>query len=71
MLVQSKRCRNRGPAFDDEIVEFWIDLPSGRRLDLGYQTACDYDSDAETDRRAAEYRAEIASMVAELNAMKK
>ena len=49
-LVKAQRKSFRGCGFDDEVVEFWIDLPSGRRLDLGFNTPSDYDTDEEVNK---------------------
>lgn len=66
ITIQSKRTTFRSCVFDDDAVEFWIDLQSGRRLNLGFNYPNEFDSDEEVASRTADHITELHSMLAEL-----
>ena len=69
MHVKSRQTTNRDAAFDDNIIEFYIELPSGRTLYLGSIGDTSYTAE-EAEKDAAKRRAEIQSMIDEYLAEK-
>lgn len=53
-------------AYDTEIREVYVKLPSGRKLYFSPMPVYEWQSDEETNKQVEEYKAELASMLAEL-----
>lgn len=60
---------NRSYSFDEEVVEYFIRLPSGRVLSLETHSTCEYDTHEETGEKARKHIEELESMLAELNSV--
>lgn len=57
---------HRGCSYDDKIVEFSLETPSGNQVDLGYIVPGDHDTPADIERQAAEYKALVSDALGEL-----
>ena len=57
---------HRDCSYDDKIVRFSLETPGGSQVDLGYIVPGDYDTPADIEKQAAEYKALVSDALEEL-----
>lgn len=64
--ITHRTTTQRDCSYDDRIVRFSLETPGGSQVDLGYIVPGDYDTPADIERQAADYKALVSDALEEL-----